>query len=100
MRNGESTLADRRVLATQFEENLNRIERNGFSNTMYILTKWINVYVINIDQLKLLNVPVAKILTVHTDSNEAIKADSDIAHSLKAKLLLARNAHIMLITNL
>jgi ATP-dependent DNA helicase PIF1 len=52
------------------------------------------------DQLRSLNVPVAKILAVHTGGNEAKKADSDIAHGLEAKLLLARGARVMLTSNL
>jgi hypothetical protein len=67
---------------------------------MFILTKWSDVNAINIDQLRYLNAPVAKILAVHTGGNEAKKADSGIAHSLKAKLVLARGSRIMLTTNL
>ena len=67
---------------------------------MFILTKWSDVNIINIDQIRFLNVPVAKILAVHTGGNEAKKADSNIAHGLEAKLLLARGARIMLTTNL
>ena len=46
------------------------------------------------------NAPVAKILAVHTGGNEAKRADSDVAHGIEAKLLLARGARIMLTTNL
>lgn len=64
------------------------------------LTLWSDVNAINIDQLRSLNVPVAKILAVHTGGNEARKADSDAAHGLEAQFLLARGARVMLTANL
>ncbi len=100
LRNGESTLADWKVLSTRFEGKINRTESKRFSDAIFILTKWSDVNAINIDQLRSLNAPVAKILAVHTGGNEAKKADSDIAHGLEAKLVLARGARIMLTTNL
>jgi len=36
----------------------------------------------------------------NTDGNKAKKADSNVAHSLEAKLLLARGARVMLTSNL
>ena len=100
LRNGESVLDDWKVLSTRFEGKINRTESERFSDAMFILTKWSDVNAINIDQLRYLNAPVAKILAVHTGGNEAKKADSDIAHGLEAKLVLARGARIMLTTNL
>ncbi|CAG8846336.1 11168_t:CDS:1, partial [Racocetra persica] len=50
------------------------------------------VNMINIDKLKLLNVPVAKILVIHTGSNKAKKTDSGMVYSLKAQILLAKRA--------
>ncbi len=43
---------------------------------------------------------VAKINAVHTGGSEAKKADSDTAHGLEAKLLLARGARVMLTANI
>ena len=83
LRNGESTIADWKALSTRFEVKLNRTEHNRFSNAMFILTKWSDVNVVNIDQLRSLNAPVAKILAVHTGGNEAKNADSDVAHGLE-----------------
>ncbi len=40
---------------------------------MFILTKWFDVNVVNTDQLRSLNVPIAKIQAIHTGSNEAKK---------------------------
>ena len=76
------------------------MERNRFSDTLFILTKWIKVNAVNIDQLRSLNVPVAKIQVVHTGGNEAKKANSDTAHSLEAHILLAKGAKVMLTVNL
>ena len=67
---------------------------------MFILTKWSDVNTINIDQIRSLNVPVAKIQAIHTGGNEAKKADAEIAHGLEAQVLLARGARIMLTVNL
>ena len=67
---------------------------------MKLITKWADVNVVNINQLKSLYVPVAKILAVHTGGNEAKRADSDITHGLEAQLLLARGARVMLTANL
>ena len=84
MHNGESTLDDWKTLTTRFEGKISRLEKEKFSNAMFILTKWSDVDTVNIDQLKSLNVPVAKILAVHTGGNEAKKVDSNVAHSLEA----------------
>ncbi|CAB4434038.1 unnamed protein product [Rhizophagus irregularis] len=52
------------------------------------------------EKLRSLNRPVAKVLAVHSGSREAKNADSDTAKGLKAQLLLARGARILLIANL
>jgi hypothetical protein len=62
---GENNLDDWKLLTTRFEGNLNRIERERFSEAVFILTKWIDVDKINIEMLKELNRPVAKIIAVH-----------------------------------
>jgi len=50
--------------------------------------------------LRSLNCPVAKILAIHDRGFEAQKADSDIAKGLKAQLLLAKSARVMLMANI
>jgi ATP-dependent DNA helicase PIF1 len=100
LRDGESTLDDWKTLTTRFEEKLSRIERERFSDAMFLLTKWCDVNKINIEQLRSLNVPVAKILAVHTGGNEAKRAESNAAHGLESQLLLARGSRVMLTTNL
>ncbi len=54
----------------------------------------------NIDRLKSLNYPIARINAIHTGGSEARKADSDVAKGLECQLLLARGARVMLRTNL
>jgi len=76
------------------------MECNRFSNALFILTKWTEVNAVNIDQLRSLNIPVAKIQAVYTGGNEAKKANSDTAHGLKTHILLARGAKVMLMVNL
>ena len=50
--------------------------------------------------LRSLNLPVAKILAVHTGGREAKKASSDVAKGLEAQLVLAKGAQVMLTANL
>ena len=100
LRNGESTIEDWRVLITRTEDKLGIIERNRFSDALFILTKWADVNTVNIDRLQSLNIPVAKIQAVHTGGNEAKKADSEKANSLEVNILLARGARVMLTVNL
>jgi len=100
LRNGESTLNDWKILTTRFERELSITECSRFSDATFILTKWSDVDAVNMEQLELLNVPVAKLLAVHTGGNEAKRANSDVAHGLEAKLLLARGSRVMLTSNL
>ncbi|RGB21955.1 hypothetical protein C1646_776928 [Rhizophagus diaphanus] len=74
MRNGESTIDDWRTL-----DDINAV---------------------NIDQLRSLNVPIAKIQAIYTGGNEAKKANSDTAYGLEAQLLLVRGSCVMLTANL
>src|SRR6266542_1130201 len=67
---------------------------------MFILTKWSDVDIININQLRSLNSPVTKIQAAHTGRIEAKIADADLAHGLEVELLLARGAQVMLTANL
>ncbi len=67
---------------------------------MFILIKWSDINKTNLNQFRFLNTPVAKILAIYIGDNKDKKADSDIAHSFEAKLLLARSIYIMLIINL
>ncbi|CAG8560918.1 12248_t:CDS:1, partial [Racocetra fulgida] len=75
-------------------------ECDRFLNAMFILPKWSEVDAINLNKLEFLKNPVIKVLAKHTDDQEAKKADSDIAKGLEAQLLLAKDARIMLTTNL
>jgi hypothetical protein len=100
LRNGDSTIRDWRVLTTRAEDKLNTIERDRFSGALFILTKWAEVNAVNIDRLRSLNVPVAKIQAVHTGGNEAKRAEAETAHGLEASILLARGARVMLTVNL
>ncbi len=50
--------------------------------------------------LRFLNLPVAKILTIHTGGCEAKKASSDVAKSLEAQLILAKEIRVILTANL
>ncbi len=88
------------MLTTRIEDKLSRTERDKFSDATFILTKWVDVNTININELRSLNVSVVKICATHTGGNEANRADSDVAHGLEVQLLLTRGAHIMLTANL
>jgi len=55
---------------------------------------------INLNKLRLINQPVAKIHAIHTGGSEASRADSNTAKGLEAELLLSRNARVMLIANI
>ncbi|CAG8802972.1 2782_t:CDS:2, partial [Cetraspora pellucida] len=99
LRNGESTITDWETLTTRVEDKLSKIEREQFSDAEYILPKWSEVDKINIEKLKSLNCPIAKIVATHTGIG-AKNADSDVAMGLEAQLLLAKGAQIMLTANL
>ena len=90
MREGESSLDDWKTLTKRFEENLNSIERERFIDAVSIVTKWVDVDRINIEMLRKLNCPIAKICAVHTGGGEAKGASSDVARGLEAELLLAK----------
>ena len=61
LRNGDSTIDDWKILTTCIENKFNTIERKKFSDALFILTRWSEVNAINIDRLRSLDVPVAKI---------------------------------------
>ena len=100
LREGDSNLDDWKRLTTRFKGNLNRIEQDRFSETVFVLTKWTDVDRINIEMLRNLNRPVAKIITVHTGGQEAKRANSEIAKGLEAQLLLAKGSRVMLTANI
>ena len=100
LREGESNLNDWQKLSSRFEENLSRAERERFSNAVSILTTWNEVDRINIEMLRSLNQPVAKIHAVHTGGRESKKANSDTAKGLEAELLLAKGSRVMLTANI
>jgi hypothetical protein len=100
LRNGESTLSDWELLMMRFPEKLPKPEQEKFSNSINIRMTWEEVDRINLDKLRSLTQPIAKIRAVHTGGSEASKADSDTAKGLEAELLLARSARVMLTANL
>jgi ATP-dependent DNA helicase PIF1 len=100
LRDGDSSLADWNTLTNRFEENLNRVERDRFLDSIFILTKWVDVDRVNIEMLGKLNRPVAKIKAVHTGSSEAKRANSDVAKGLEAELLVTKGCRVMLTSNL
>ena len=66
LREGESNLNDWKILAKRFEEKLTQTERDEFSDTVFLLTKWADVDRVNIEMLRRINKPVAKIEAIHT----------------------------------
>ncbi|RHZ79390.1 hypothetical protein Glove_147g5 [Diversispora epigaea] len=83
LRNGESTIDDWKILITRLEGKLTQTERNRFLDAIFVLPTWSNVNTVNLDRLRSLNAPVAKIHAIHTGGSEAKKADSDTAHDLE-----------------
>ena len=65
-------------------------------DAIYITPRRIDVDEINVDKLKSLNAPIARIRAVHTGGNEASKANSDLAKGLESQILLSRGARVML----
>src|SRR6266540_1094880 len=100
LHNGESTLTDWKNLISRLEDKLPRIKCDRFSEATSILTKWTDVDFVNINKLRSLNCPVAKIQAVHDEGLEAKRAESDTAKGFEAELLLAKSARIMLTVNL
>ncbi|GBC31310.2 ATP-dependent DNA helicase PIF1-like [Rhizophagus irregularis DAOM 181602=DAOM 197198] len=100
MRDGESTQSDWELLMTRVPENLTESERRTFLNAINIIPTWEEVDRINLEKLRSLNQPIAKIRAVHTGGPEASKADSETAKGLESELLLARNTRVMLTANL
>ena len=99
LRDGESTLADWLVLAKRFVDAQN-INYEQFSDATCILPQKVDVAEFNINKLKSLKFPIAKINAVHTGGDEACKANPDVTRGLHAHLLLAKGARVMLIANL
>ncbi|EXX58457.1 Pif1p [Rhizophagus irregularis DAOM 197198w] len=100
MRNGESTIDDWKILTTRIEDKIGITDRNSFSDALVLLTKWSEVNAVNMDRLRSLDIPVAKIQAIHSEGNEAKNASSDTAHGLEVNILLARGARVMLTANL
>ena len=89
LRDSKSTLDDWKVLATRFADapTVSPIE---FSDATCVLPRKSDVAEFNINKLKLLNRPVARINAIHTGGAEARQADSDTAKGLEPQLLLSR----------
>ncbi|CAG8808303.1 20251_t:CDS:2, partial [Cetraspora pellucida] len=92
--NSEEQCHFRNILMCLYDDN------NQFSNATYILPRKVEVNKININMLKSLNSPIARIYTIHTGGNEASKADSDMAKGLESQILLAMGTYVMLRANL
>ncbi|EXX53022.1 ATP-dependent DNA helicase PIF1-like [Rhizophagus irregularis DAOM 181602=DAOM 197198] len=99
LRDGKSTLNDWNILSSRFEENLNRAERDRFQDAVFIHTKWDEVYRVNIEMLRRLNRPIAKISAVYSGGRTAKRAKSDVAKGLEAEILLAKGCRVMLTSN-
>ncbi|GBC03496.1 hypothetical protein RclHR1_05150006 [Rhizophagus clarus] len=54
----------------------------------------------NLNKLRSLNNPIARINAIYTGGSEACKADPDVAKGLEPYLLLSRGSKVMLRTNL
>jgi ATP-dependent DNA helicase PIF1 len=100
LRDGESSLNDWNILTTRFKKNLSIEERHRFRDAMFIHTKWAEVDKVNIEMIRKLNQPIAKIRAVHSGGREAKRANSDVAKELEAQLLLAKGCRVMLMSNL
>ncbi|CAG8622479.1 21470_t:CDS:2 [Cetraspora pellucida] len=102
LRDGESTVADWKVLAARFIDSPTILspEQDHFSDAICIFPWKIDVNEFNVNKLKTLNCPIARINAIHTGGNEARKADYDTAKGLEAQLFLARGARVMLRANL
>ncbi|CAB4429937.1 unnamed protein product [Rhizophagus irregularis] len=100
LRDGKSTLNDWNILTSRFKENLNRAERDRFQDAVFIHTTWPKVYKVNIEMLRRLNRPIAKICAVHSGGRTAKRVKSDVAKRLEAEILLAKGCHVMLTLNI
>jgi len=90
------------LLATQFSNSpdvLSSLDHACFSGATSIIPCRSDVEEFNINKLRSLNSPIARINAVHTGVRVR-KADSDVAKSLKPFLLLLRGSRVMLRTNL
>jgi hypothetical protein len=67
---------------------------------MFIHTKWAEVDKVNIEMIRKLNQPIAKIRVVHSSRREAKRTNSDVVKGLEVQLLLAKGCHVMLTSNL
>jgi len=99
LRDGDSTLDDWKVFATRFA-NTPTVSSAEFLDATCILPRKSDVAEFNLNKLKSLNCPVARIDAIHTGGSEARKADTNTAKGLENKLLLARGARVMLRANL
>ena len=93
-------MIDWEELALRFEEKQSITERDKFKDSTLVLPTWNDVDTINMEKLRSLNCPIAKIKAVHTGGSEAKNADSDTAKGLESQLLLAKGARVMLTANL
>ena len=100
LREGESVLNDWKILAKRFEEKLTQTERDQFSDAAFLLTKWADVDRVNIEMLRRINRPVAKIEAVHTRGREAKRATTEVAKGLELHLLIAKGSRVMLTANI
>jgi hypothetical protein len=100
LRDGESTQSDWELLMTRTSDNVTEAERKTFSDAINILTTWEKMNKINLNKIRSLNQPVAKMHAVYTGGSEASKADSKTAKGLETEVLLCRKARVMLTANI
>ncbi|PKC72530.1 hypothetical protein RhiirA1_531139 [Rhizophagus irregularis] len=85
LRDGRSIRSDWELLMTRIPENIPESERKT-SDATNVLTTWEEVDKINLNKLRLLNQPVAKIHGVHTGGSEASKAGSETAKRIETEI--------------
>ncbi|PKC52687.1 hypothetical protein RhiirA1_543429 [Rhizophagus irregularis] len=70
-------------------ENISESDTKTSSDAINVLATWEEVDKINLNKLRLLNQPVAKIHAVHTGGSETSKADSETAKGIELKYYYA-----------
>ena len=103
LHNAESTEDDWKLLATRFFNALNvlsSLDYARFSDTTCLIPCKSEVNEFNINKLRSLNSPVARINAVYTGGSESHKADFNLTKGLAPYLLLSRGSRVMLRTNL
>lgn len=96
--NGKVLIEDWKRLMLRTKQNLNKNELSSFKDAIRLFTTNNKVNDYNLEKLKLLNQPIAKIEGEH-NCEAAKKADPQVAGGLSATLLLSIGSRIMLRNN-